>query len=53
VDRACFAASAVARKGSFQDDEGTWAEAGVGEDLAEVGWSAEIEEVLTMSFDNS
>ena len=34
-----FAVCMDAREGSFQGGEGTRAEAGVGEDLAEVGWS--------------
>jgi hypothetical protein len=37
VDGTCLAAGMVARVGSFQGGEGTWAEAGVCEDLAEVG----------------
>ena len=29
-------------EGSFQGNEGMWVEESVGEDLAEIGWSAEI-----------
>ena len=36
VDGACLAAGTVARKGSFHVGKGTWMEAGVGVDLAEV-----------------
>jgi hypothetical protein len=32
MDGACLAAIMVVREGSFQGGEGTWAEAGVGED---------------------
>jgi hypothetical protein len=34
-------AGKVAKDGSFQGGEGTWAEADVGEDWTEVGWSVE------------
>ena len=43
VDGECFAVGMIAREGSFQVCEGMWAEVGVGEDLAEVGWCAEVE----------
>ena len=43
---ACFAAGTIARVGCFQDSEGTWAQAGVGEDLAEVEWSEEVNKVV-------
>ena len=33
----------IAREGSFQGGEGIWVEADVGEDLAEVGWSAKVD----------
>ena len=33
----------LAGERSFQGGEGTRAEAGVGEDLVEVGWSAEVD----------
>ena len=46
LDGACLAAGKVAREGSFQGDERTWAEAGVCEDLTEVGWSAEVDSVF-------
>ena len=36
----------VAGEGSFHDGRGTRAEAGVGEDLAEVVWSAEFGTVM-------
>ena len=39
----CFAAGMIAREASFQGGLGMRAEAGVGEDLAEVGWSAEVD----------
>ena len=42
-DRAYFAASMVEKEGSFQAGEVMRAEAGVGEDLAEVGWSVEVD----------
>ena len=46
MDGACFVVSMVAREGSFQGSEGTSAEVGVGEDLAEVGWFAEVENMV-------
>ena len=39
---ACFVADMVIKEGSFQCGEGMVAEAGVGEALAEVGCSAEV-----------
>ena len=39
MDGACCPAGMVEREESLQDGEGTRAEVGVGEDLAEVGWS--------------
>ena len=42
VDGPCFVTGTVIREGFFQSGEGTRAEAVVGEDLAEVGWSAEV-----------
>ena len=35
---ACFAEGTVAREGSFQSDEGTRTEAGVGANLADIDW---------------
>ena len=35
----CLAVGTVAGKGSFHDGEGQGQSRGVGEDLAEVGWS--------------
>ena len=43
MDGVSLAMSMVAREGSFQGDEGMWAEMGVGEDLVEVGWSMEVD----------
>ena len=43
MGRTCLAASMVAGEGSFQDDKEMRAEAGVGEDLAEVWWFAEVD----------
>jgi hypothetical protein len=43
MDRTCLAAGAVAGEGSFQGGKGTRAEADVGEDLAYVGWSVEVD----------
>ena len=43
MDETCLAVGAVAEEGSFQGGEGTRVEAGVGEDLAEVGWSAGVD----------
>ena len=39
----CLAAGTVVGEGSFQGGESTKAEADVAEDLAEVGWSAEVD----------
>ena len=39
---ACFRSGTVAREGSFHSGDGTRVEAAVGEDLAEVCWSAEV-----------
>ena len=39
----CLAAGTVAGLGSFQGGEGMWVVVGVGEDLAEVGCSAEVD----------
>ena len=33
----------VAGEGSYQGDEGMRVEAGISEDLVEVGWSAEVD----------
>ena len=40
ADGMCFAVGTVIREGSFQGGE---AETGVGENLAEVGWSMEVD----------
>ena len=37
MDGACFAVGVVGKKESFQGGEETWAQMGVGENLAEVG----------------
>ena len=42
MDGKCLAASTVSGEGSFHGGEGTRAEAGVGENLALVGWSAKL-----------
>ena len=43
MDGVCVTAGKIPTEGSFQGGEGTWAEAGVVEDLAEVGESAEVD----------
>ena len=43
IVRPCLAVGTVAGEGFFHDGEGTMAEAGVGEDLAEIGWSTEVD----------
>ena len=43
MDGACFAMGTVAREGLFQSGEGTRVEVGLGDDLAEVGWSVEVD----------
>ena len=43
MDGTCLAAGTVAWEGSFQGGKEMRAEAGVGEDLAEVGWSTDVD----------
>ena len=43
MDGTCLALGMVAGEGSFQGGEGTRSEVGVDEDLAEVGWSAVVD----------
>ena len=43
MDGACLAVGAIAKGEFFQGGEETWAETGLDEDLAEVGWSVEVE----------
>ena len=43
MDETCLAADTVAWEGSFNGGELTRVVACVGEDLAEIGWSAEVD----------
>ena len=42
MDGTCFSAGTVAGERCFQGGGGTRTEVGFGEDLTEVGWSAEV-----------
>ena len=46
MNGAYLAAGMFARGGYFQNGEETWAKSGVGNDLAEVSWSAVLDRVF-------